>query len=347
MSSEKDKQLQDRVRALVSSLMKAGGSRAMLFEEISNAGYKVFDTPQSLAFTPDEGRLEGCKRGIILDVETMGLDWKTDKVIQICMIEFFYDDEGIIQLGEVFDRLVDPGKPIPAEITELTGITDDMVAGKTLADAEIAEFLVAAESVTAHHANFDRKMVEKNFPRAGFDKIDWHCSIEQIDWKSRGVNSPKLELIAMSQGFVYDAHNAKADVEATAHILMNTANDSRPAILDMLEAGKNGRVMILATDSPFERKDDLKDAGYRWDGDMEHHDKKGWWKTIPNEPEALDAEAETLRAVYGREVSVPCYRMGAEQAYSNRKGDVDRFRTAEVNRPEQMISQETGSLSNF
>lgn len=350
MSTDKDTELRDKIAHMAKSLVGDAGKKEMLFAALSDLGFKVFNTPASMQLFPDEIRLANATRGIILDVETEGLDWTTDKVIQLCMLEFWYDDMGIVSTGETFDRLIDPGRPLSPEITELTGITDEMLAGKRLADAEISEFLVGAELVTAHHANFDRKMAEQNFPKAGFETLAWHCSIEQIDWKARGINSPKLELIALSMGIVYEAHNASADCDATGLVLMNTAKGTAPAFQEMLETGRDGLIMILATDSPFDKKDLMKEAGYRWDGDAEHYSQKSWWKTLPNRPEALEAEAAFLKTIYGRDVAVPCYRMAADVAYSNRKGAVDRFRTADVLNPSDVLGQETRAnqpLSGF
>ena len=57
---------------------------------------------------------------VIFDLETTGLDLVKDRIIQISFIKVYPD--GSEERGNFF---VNPGKPIPHEVTELTGITDE------------------------------------------------------------------------------------------------------------------------------------------------------------------------------------------------------------------------------
>jgi DNA polymerase-3 subunit epsilon len=71
--------------------------------------------------------------GLFVDVETTGLDWRRDEIIELAMIPFRYGLDGrIYEIGEAFQGLRQPAQPISAEITALTGIDDAMVAGKTI-----------------------------------------------------------------------------------------------------------------------------------------------------------------------------------------------------------------------
>lgn len=65
-----------------------------------------------------------------VDTETTGLDHAKDEVIEIGAVAFTHDNEGVIgDVVGVYSGLRQPAEPIPAEITRLTGITDQMVAG--------------------------------------------------------------------------------------------------------------------------------------------------------------------------------------------------------------------------
>ena len=55
----------------------------------------------------------------------------------------------------------EPANWIPAEITPLTGITIEMVAGKRIDAAVVSIFVTDANIIIAHNANFDRKFAER------------------------------------------------------------------------------------------------------------------------------------------------------------------------------------------
>jgi DNA polymerase-3 subunit epsilon len=104
---------------------------------------------------PREG--ESGKTGIILDTETTGLDAAKDEVIELAMVKFRYSDaDAITGVTEIYQSFNEPSAPIPPAITELTGITDAMVAGQKVDAAAVDAFVGDANIVIAHNARFDR-----------------------------------------------------------------------------------------------------------------------------------------------------------------------------------------------
>jgi DNA polymerase-3 subunit epsilon len=72
------------------------------------------------------------KVGILFDVETTGLDTKTDEVIELGMVKFAYCPDGrVAHVIDTFGSLNEPANSIPAEITTLTAITTEMVVRAT------------------------------------------------------------------------------------------------------------------------------------------------------------------------------------------------------------------------
>jgi DNA polymerase-3 subunit epsilon len=69
-------------------------------------------------------------KGIILDTETTDLNARKDEIIEVGAIAFTFDAAGSIgDVTGIYGGLRQPSVPIPTEITRLTGITDDTVAG--------------------------------------------------------------------------------------------------------------------------------------------------------------------------------------------------------------------------
>src|SRR6266849_1251583 len=114
-------------------------------------------------FCVDDGNQK--RIGLILDVETTGLDPTRDEIIELAMLKFDYGSDGsVFRVLDQFGRLREPTVAIPIEITKLTGITPEMVAGKTITQVEVEHFASSAAVVIAHNAGFDRRFVERAFP---------------------------------------------------------------------------------------------------------------------------------------------------------------------------------------
>lgn len=75
-------------------------------------------------------------------------------------------DGRIVGVRNTFSAFNEPSALISAEVTALTGITDEMVAGHRFDEAAITDFVDGAVIVIAHNSGFDRKFVERYWPVA-------------------------------------------------------------------------------------------------------------------------------------------------------------------------------------
>ncbi|MEI6618929.1 MAG: 3'-5' exonuclease [Betaproteobacteria bacterium] len=257
-------------------------------------------------------------RIVVLDTETTGLEHAKDKIIELAMLRLSVDSSTGVPQGrvEVFDQLEDPGFPIPKEVTALTGLRDDDVQGQKLDEALIAHMLQGVDLVIAHNAGFDRPFCEARIP--AFRDIPWACSFADIDWKTLGQSSSKLESLALAQGWFYDAHRAEMDCHALLAVLTAPLAQS-PAEIGMarlLAAARAPSYRLYATHAPFESKDLLKARGYRWNAEQ-----RVWFTRLGDEG-ALQTECQWLKAqAYGgRNAVVAIEQMDALGKYSSRPG---------------------------
>jgi DNA polymerase III subunit alpha, Gram-positive type len=153
----------------------------------------------------------------VLDLETTGFSPVTEKITEIGIMKF----EG----GKVVDQFscfVNPEKPIPAKVVEVTNITDDMVRDAETIDQvfpKILEFIKGSVLV-AHNAGFDIGFLKHNAKVLGYDfdftYIDTLSLAQEIfpDFKTY-----KLGRIAKNLGITVEvAHRALDDVDTTVKV---------------------------------------------------------------------------------------------------------------------------------
>src|SRR5215469_8880994 len=186
----------------------------------------------------------------VVDVETTGTDPNRDSIIELGISLFEYDRQSgriykVLGSWEWFD---DPGFSIPPEITKITGITDEMVAGHRIDDRVVTDLLDRVVLVIAHNASFDRRFLEKRVP--SFSTKHWACSRSDIDWKAEGIRSSALEFVAYSLGFFHDQHRAASDCRATVHALaQQLPGTGRLALQALLEQARQPTWRLWARDA--------------------------------------------------------------------------------------------------
>ena len=194
----------------------------------------------------------------ILDTETTGTNSNRDKIIElgIVFVEVCPKTGQAYRVVRVFDELEYPGMPIPEESTRIHHITDEMVAGKMINDAEVKSLMSDVSLVIAHNASFDRAFVEDRFPI--FARKAWACSWSQIPWADEGISSGKLEFLAYTFGFHYTGHRASTDCRALLEVLQSSLPSSGTlATLALLQNARQAEIKVSALGSPFESKDAL------------------------------------------------------------------------------------------
>lgn len=212
---------------------------------------------------------------VLVDTETTGLQHTRDEVIEIGAVAFTYDDDGSVgDVVGVYSGLRQPSAPIPPEITRLTGITDDMVAGREIDMAALDALIEPADLVIAHNAAFDRPFCEKL--TSSFVPKAWACSVSEIRWASLGFEGNKLGYLVGQSGLFHGSHRATDDCHAL-EVLARPAGEGRTVpFAELLRSSARCRMRIHAQNSPYDMKDHLKARGYRW-SDGSDGRPRAWW----------------------------------------------------------------------
>jgi DNA polymerase-3 subunit epsilon len=159
-----------------------------------------------------------------------------------------------------------------------------MVAGRALDNDHVLAMAQQASLVIAHNAAFDRKFVEERYPI--FANLPWACSVSQINWQAERITSRSLEfLLYKCGGYCINAHRALDDAEGVLGLLLaDLPVSSRKIFATLLETSSDLTSRICAVGAPFDKKDLLKQRGYRWN-DGTKNGCKGWWISLPQEQE--------------------------------------------------------------
>jgi DNA polymerase III subunit epsilon len=252
-----------------------------------------------------------------VDVETTGTNPDRDKIIElgICLFEYARQNGRIYKVLGSWEWFEDPGFSIPPEITKITGITHEMVAGHRIDDRAVDDLLGWVVLIIAHNADFDRRFLERRLPT--FATKHWACSRADIDWKAEGIRSSALEFVAYSLGFFHDGHRAASDCRATLHALAQPLpGTGRLAMQALLEQARLPTWRLWARDAAIEKKDVLKARGYAW-SPGEFGRPKSWYRDVVDPDKAV--EVAWLRAnVMGPDQAVWALRITAKNRYSDR-----------------------------
>ena len=162
----------------------------------------------------------------VLDLETTGFSFRTEKITEVGIMKF--------KNGEVIDEFscfVNPEKPIPQRVIEVTNITDDMVKDAETIEKvmpKIIEF-VGDSVLVAHNADFDIGFLKYNAKLLGLSLENTYLDTLRLAKELfPEFKKYKLGLIAEKLGIKVEvAHRALDDVDTTVKVLK--------VMLDMLK----------------------------------------------------------------------------------------------------------------
>ena len=187
-------------------------------EKLNDPDFKVIygveayfvDDTQRAATNGDEVTFED--EFVVFDIETTGLSPITCKIIEIGAVT--------CKKGEVtsrFNEYINPEIPIPSDITELTGISDETVKDADTIDKVLKRFLDYCDGrmLVAHNASFDTGFIRAAAERVGLPfKNPYIDTLALSRYLDPDFSNHKLDTVAKHYGFGdFDHHRASEDAE--------------------------------------------------------------------------------------------------------------------------------------
>ncbi|MEG0729765.1 MAG: PolC-type DNA polymerase III, partial [Cetobacterium sp.] len=157
---------------------------------------------------------------VVFDLETLGLNSHKNEIIEIGAVKL----QGT-RIVERYSQLINPGKPIPKKITEITGITDDMVVGMPSIEEILPKFMefVGDSTLVAHNSTFDMSFIRRDVKR--IMGIDYEPSVIDTLKMARdlfpALRGYGLKAITKHLGVSLENHHrAVDDSQATANMFI-------------------------------------------------------------------------------------------------------------------------------
>lgn len=156
---------------------------------------------------------------VVFDLETTGFSSTNDKIIEIGAVKI---KNGLVI--EEFSQFINPKITIPYKITELTGITDEMVKDAEDIETVINKFKEFAKDgiLVAHNASFDVSFIKKSYDDMGYELNNAVLdTIPLAKFLFPELKRYKLNVVAKHLGISLENHHrAVDDAIATANILL-------------------------------------------------------------------------------------------------------------------------------
>jgi DNA polymerase-3 subunit alpha (Gram-positive type) len=183
--------------------------------------YYVDDMPPAVLDLPDRQAVPFNGQFIVFDVETTGLSAKHDRIIEIGAVR--------IENGEItaeFQCFVDPERPLPPKITELTHITQEMLDEKAVdewsAAQKFAAFCGEDCVLAAHNAKFDTGFFKTLYQRHG-ERFRRPCADTLTLAQMLLPSLKNYKLDTLTEHFQIGSfahHRADDDARVTGHVLL-------------------------------------------------------------------------------------------------------------------------------
>jgi DNA polymerase-3 subunit epsilon len=178
---------------------------------------------------------------VVLDVETTGLQPSRQRIIEIAVARF---SGGVI--ANRWESLCSPGRRVPAYITKLTGIDDDLLANapafESIADTAVA--LLTEVVIVGHNVEFDLSFLNAELERAGRSPIV-NDRVDTLALATRllpGLRKPTLSALAERLGVTSQPkprHRAGPDAALTGMVAVTLLEHARDAGFATLEDVKS------------------------------------------------------------------------------------------------------------
>ena len=169
---------------------------------------------------------------VFLDTETTGLSFRDGhKIVEIACIE----TSDLIPTGNVFHKLINPKRSMPAEAYKVHGFSEESLKDKETFDKVADEFLtfISEKTIIIHNASFDLGFLNGELSSINKDKVNRKSVIDSLEVARSKFPGASNSLDALCRKFNIDLtrrikHNALLDCELLREVYINLLDVKEP-----------------------------------------------------------------------------------------------------------------------
>ncbi len=166
---------------------------------------------------------------VCIDVETTGVKPGYDEIVELAVVLFSYDQNGINEIIDSYSGLREPSCPISNSAYVVHGLSEQELKGHQLDIKRIESFIEQADFIVSHSNSFDREFTAGILPNIK-DK-NWYCSMNKINW----VGSRSLQNLFKLHGIETEYPNrALSDVKGLLSLLSKKNSKGETYFVEML-----------------------------------------------------------------------------------------------------------------
>ena len=161
---------------------------------------------------------------VVFDTETTGLDMLNDSLTEIGAVKIIGG-----KIKQKWTTLIKPDQPISAKITELTGITNEMVADKPKISTVIPDFMKFIDGciLVAHNAEFDMKFIKRFASAEEYDVKNKVYDTVLLARQKLNLGKNDLQTLADYYKLNFNHHRAFDDALVTAQIFLELMKNTK------------------------------------------------------------------------------------------------------------------------
>jgi len=200
-------------------------------DQFSKFNYKVI---HSINFARGVIAISGL--AVCIDVETTGVKPGYDEIVELAVLLFSYDQNGINDIVDSYSGLREPSCPISKSAYSAHGLSEQELKGHQLDLKRIESMIEQADFIVSHGNSFDREFTAGIMPSIK-DK-SWYCSMNNISW----VGSRSLQKLLKIHGIETEKPNrALSDINGLLSLLSKKNSKGETYFVEMLKS-KGGLV---------------------------------------------------------------------------------------------------------